>query len=393
MQKYHITMDGKPAICTAQPGRCRYFTDDEHLTSLESAIKMNDFKNNVEHNGIMAIASLSPEDLTKNELKLYRKIVASTLRDLQDNVQQQQFDENNPESALTEEEISQLHKDVKAYVENAYAEHLKKCEYYRNNFNFKPFRKGVPTGLLDGIDEKKAKKELCDYYLTDKNGQLDIDKVRLLNKLSSGLPQSRLFQNFPHLLYRYSRTIDDNIKKYNLAQTTEEDVYKRFDQDLADTYKLELSKHPKVKDAKAKAKRGIMSVSTDRKAILANVNREINIREQMEKFEGQPTIISRYNGWDMPDQEEQVLPFELKTHGDRKIANVFLMTNKNKLYKVLNITRDYIYVEDENGFQAKLYTINTMTRADLVGNFTFFETSTDATEPYSLNTKFLYKVK
>ena len=72
------------------------------------------------------------------------------------------------------------------------------------------------------------------------------------------------------------------------------------------------------------------------------------------------------------------------------------LTKKNKCYhltKVLNITRDYIYVEDENGFQAKLYTINTMTRADLVGNFTFFETSTDATEPYSLNTKFLYKVK
>ena len=95
----------------------------------------------------------------------------------------------------------------------------------------------------------------------------------------------------------------------------------------------------------------------------------------------------------MPDQEEQVLPFELKMKEKRKIANVFLLTKMNKLYKVLNITRDYIYVVDENGFEAKLYTVNTITPADLTGNFTFFETSTDATEPYFLNTKFLYNVK
>ena len=229
--------------------------------------------------------------------------------------------------------------------------------------------------------------------MTDKNGQLETDKIKLLDKRIAGLPQSRLFSNFPHLLHEYGMIIEKNIENYQLAQWTKEDVYKRFDQDLVDTYKFKLSKHPKVTEAKSKAKRGVVSVSNDRKVILANVTREISIREQMEKFEGQPTIISRYNGSDMPDQEEQVLPFDLKTHGDRKIANVFVMTKMNKLYRVLNITRDYIYVVDENGFEAKLYTVNTMGRADLVGNFTFFETSTDATEPYSLNTKFLYRIK
>ena len=393
MQKYHITTSGKPAVCIAPSGKCQYFRDEEHLTSLESAIKMNDFQMNVEQNGITAFSSLDIESLTKNELKLYLKILKSTFRELQITVQEKQFDENNPESALTQEEITQLHKDVKSYVENAYTEHWKKCEYYRNNFNFKPFRKGVPTGLLDGIEEKKAKKELCDYYLTDKNGQLETDKIKLLDKRIAGLPQSRLFSNFPHLLHEYGMIIEKNIENYQLAQWTKEDVYKRFDQDLVDTYKFKLSKHPKVTEAKSKAKRDVVSVSNDRKAILANVTREISIREQMEKFEGQPTIISRYNGSDMPDQEEQVLPFDLKTHGDRKIANVFVMTKMNKLYRVLNITRDYIYVVDENGFEAKLYTVNTMGRADLVGNFTFFETSTDATKPYSLNTKFLYNVK
>lgn len=393
MQKYHITTSGKPAVCIAPSGKCQYFRDEEHLTSLESAIKMNNFQMNVEQNGITAFSSLDIESLTKNELKLYLKILKSTFRELQITVQEKQFDENNPESALTQEEITQLHKDVKSYVENAYAEHWKKCEYYRNNFNFKPFRKGVPTGLLDGIEEKKAKKELCDYYLTDKNGQLETDKIKLLDKRIAGLPQSRLFSNFPHLLHEYGMIIEKNIENYQLAQWTKEDVYKRFDQDLVDTYKFKLSKHPKVTEAKSKAKRGVVSVSNDRKAILANVIREISIREQMEKFEGQPTIISRYNSSDMPDQEEQVLPFELKMKEKRKIANVFLMTKMNKLYKVLNITRDYIYVVDENGFEADLYTVNTITPADLTGNFTFFETSTDATEPYFLNTKFLYRIK
>lgn len=391
MQKYHITMDGKPAVCTAKAGRCPYFTDEEHLTSLESAIKMNDFKNNVEHNGVMALSSLTPESLTKNELKLYRKIVATTLRDLQDNVQNQAYDENNLEGLFTEAELAEIRKQSKIKVDEAYNDFQNKIEYNKKTFDFKIYRNNVPKGLLEGIAERRAKNELADYYLSDSNGNLDIELGSLLNKRLNGLVQSKLFRNFPHLLFDYSKIIDKNIERYKFALKNPDDIWANYDKDVESSYQFELKLHPKAKQAKANAKRGVMAVSTDRKAILANINREINIREQMEKFEGQPTIVNRLNGWEMPDEEEQVVTLDLKQAPDGQIDNLFVITNKNKLYKVTGIAKDKLHVVDDKGFQAALSTRHTAIRADLTGNFTFFETNTESTKPYHLNKKFLCK--
>ena len=37
MAKYHVGINGKPATCTAQPGRCPRGSEDSHYSTLESA--------------------------------------------------------------------------------------------------------------------------------------------------------------------------------------------------------------------------------------------------------------------------------------------------------------------------------------------------------------------
>ena len=391
MQRYHITTDNMPVLCTAPLGKCQYFKDEEHLTSLDSAIKMNDFNNNVNKNGLMALSSLSLESLTINELKLYLKIVSLALRNLQNTIQYSNYDENNLESLFTEEELSQIRKKNKIKVDEAYANFKNKIEYNKKTFDFKIYRNNVPKGLLEGISERRAKNDLADYYLSDANRNLDIELASLLDKRLNGLVQSKLFRNYPHLLFDYSKIIDKNIERYKFALKNPDDIWKNYDKDVESSYQCELENHPKAKQAKANAKQGVMAVSTDRKAILANINREINIREQMEKFEGRPTIVNRLNGWEMPDEEEQVVSLDLKFSSNGEIDNLFVFTNKNKLYKVTGIAYDKLHVVDDKGFQAALSTRRTAIRADLTGNFTFFETKTEATRPYHLNKKYLCK--
>lgn len=377
MNKYHINNKGIPGECSAQNGNCPFAPADEHFDSLESAQTMSDFKSLAETDLNKALDYYSYENLSNKELRVYRRIVLNEL-----NKEHNQLENNQiPISeALSKEELESLYDKARKEIIEENKDYLNEIQNAKKNFDFRPWKNGVPRGLISNISNKKIAKLFCENYFVNESGQIDVNNfANLQNRMQNEVMTSRYAQNFKEAVAVYKREADKNIEQYKMATMDLESLSKDFyEPKIKERFEILKNNAKPTVDLRRINNSEIKESNSNRKEILTKLNREMAIRNNFSKYEkNEPKIIKRINSVDLPSSGDYDLKINPKTKNN-EIDNIYLMGDDNKLYKVVGFSYgEKVDVVDYAGFRKSLTTRNSQKRADLHSNYTFLEIEKD----------------
>lgn len=373
MEKYHINSRGEASICSATVGQCPYGPADEHFSNFASAQLIADFKHEAEHDVNTALNKYPMDNLNNEELRAYRRIV---LNNLNDRTERTVESLKEPTSALSEEQIEKLKKEAEEEIMlEGFANKVMDWNEAKKKFNFKPWKNNVPKGLIEGFNNRKISKIFSENYFVNSNNELSIDDEIELRKREELVKESRYFKNFKSAADHYVNIAKNNIRLYKLTKLSEEDLEKELAEKTQKRLSMKMQvAEPVVKERKVNLARQKESNSS-RKEILAKINREMSIRNNLTKYTDS-NIINRVDSSNLSEGEYEL---NIKPYSkDGQIENIYLMANDNKLYKVISMNAGVISVKDSSNLEKRLSTKDEgYKKANLRGNYTFIEIDTD----------------